>query len=71
MKRKRYSEEKIIRIPKEHAAGASAADLSRRHGIAKNSIYRWKAKYGGMEVSEAKAAPRARGGEPEAEAAVC
>jgi putative transposase len=54
MKRKRYSEEKIIRIPKEHAAGASAADLSRRHGIAKNSIYRWKAKYGGMEVSDAK-----------------
>ena len=54
MKRKRYSEEKIISILKEHEAGASAADLSRRHGVAENSIYRWKAKYGGMEVSDAK-----------------
>ena len=53
-KRKRYSEEKIISILKEHEAGASAADLSRRHGVAENSIYRWKAKFGGMEVSDAK-----------------
>lgn len=54
MKRKRYSEEKIISILKEHEAGASAQDLSRRHGVATNTIYRWKSKYGGMEVSEAK-----------------
>ncbi len=54
MKRKRYSEEKIISILKEHDAGASVPDLSRRHGIVENTIYRWKAKYGGMEVSEAK-----------------
>ena len=54
MKRKRYSEEKIISILKEHEAGASAQDLSRRHGVAMNTIYRWKAKFGGMEVSEAK-----------------
>ena len=54
MKRKRYSEEKIISILKEHEAGASAKDLSRRHGIAENTVYRWKAKFGGMEVSEAK-----------------
>ena len=54
MKRKRYSEEKIISILKEHEAGASVPDLSRRHGIAENTIYRWKSKYGGMEVSEAK-----------------
>jgi putative transposase len=54
MKRKRYSEEQIISILKEHEAGASAADLARRHGVAENSIYRWKAKFGGMEVSEAK-----------------
>ena len=54
MKRKRYSEEKIISILKEHEAGASAADLARRHGVAENSIYRWKAKYGGLEVSDAK-----------------
>jgi putative transposase len=54
MKRKRYTEEQIITILKEHEAGASAADLARRHGVAENSIYRWKAKFGGMEVSEAK-----------------
>ena len=48
MKRKRYTEEKIISILKEHEAGASAADSSRRHGVAENSIYRWKAKYGGV-----------------------
>ena len=54
MKRKRYSEEKIISILKEHEAGASVLDLSRRYGIVENTIYRWKSKYGGMEVSEAK-----------------
>ena len=54
MKRKRYSEEKIISILKEHDAGASVPDLSLRHGIVENTIYRWKSKYGGMEVSEAK-----------------
>ncbi|NNL00101.1 MAG: transposase [Xanthomonadales bacterium] len=52
MKRKRYSEEKIISILKEHEAGASAKDLARRHGVAENTVYRWKAKFGGMEVSE-------------------
>ena len=54
MKRKIYPEEKIISILKEHEAGASVPDLSRRHGVAENTIYRWKSKYGGMEVSEAK-----------------
>ena len=39
---------------KEHEAGASVPDLSRRYGIVENTIYRWKSKYGGMEVSEAK-----------------
>jgi len=54
MKRKRYSEEKIISILKEHEAGASVPDIARRYGIAENTIYRWKSKFGGMEVSEAK-----------------
>ncbi len=54
MKRKRYTEEKIISILKEHDAGASVPDMARRYGIAENTIYRWKSKYGGMEVSEAK-----------------
>jgi len=54
MKRKRYTEEQIISILKEHEAGASVPDLSRRHGVVENTIYRWKSKFGGMEVSEAK-----------------
>jgi putative transposase len=54
MKRKRYTEERIISILKEHEAGASVPDLSRRYGIAENTIYRWKSKFGGMEISEAK-----------------
>ena len=54
MKRKRYSEEKIIAILKEHEAGARVPELSRRHGVSENTIYRWKSKFGGMEVSEAK-----------------
>jgi len=54
MKRKRYTEEQIISILKEQEAGASVPDLARRHGIAENTIYRWKSKYGGLEVSEAK-----------------
>jgi len=54
MKRKRYSEEKIIAILKEHEAGASVPDISRRYGIAENTIYRWKSKFGVMEVSEAR-----------------
>jgi len=54
MKRKRYTEEQIISILKEYEAGASMSDLSRRHGVAENTLYRWKSKFGGMEVSEAK-----------------
>ena len=46
MKRKRYSEEKIISILKEHEAGASVPDLSRRYEITENTIYRWKSKFG-------------------------
>ena len=54
MKRKRYTEEKVITILKEHEAGASAADLSRRYGVAEGRVYRWKAKFGGVEVSDTK-----------------
>ena len=54
MKRKRYTEEQIISILKEHEAGATVPDLARRHGVAENTIYRQKSKFGGMEVSEAK-----------------
>jgi putative transposase len=54
MKRKTFTEEKIISILKENETGASVPNLSRRHGVSEQSIYRWKAKYGGMEVSDAK-----------------
>lgn len=54
MKGKRYSEEQIIGFLKEHEAGAKVADLTRRHGFSEQSFYRWKSKFGGMEVSEAK-----------------
>jgi putative transposase len=54
VKRKQYREEKIISILKEHEAGASVPDLARRHGVAENTIYRWKAKFGGMDVADAK-----------------
>ena len=54
MKRKRFTEEQIITILKEHEAGSTVVDLARHHGVAENTIYRWKSKYGGMEVSDAK-----------------
>ena len=54
MKRKRYTEEQIIGILKEHEAGVTVQDLVRQHGMSEQSFYRWKSKYGGMEVSEAK-----------------
>ena len=54
MKRSRFSEEQIIGILKEHQAGATAADLCRKHGISDATFYKWRSKYGGMEVSDAK-----------------
>ncbi len=54
MKGKRYSEERIIGILKEYEAGMPAQQLIRKHGIANGTFYRWKSKFGGMEVSEAK-----------------
>lgn len=54
MKRSRFSEEQIIGILKEHQAGATAADLCRKHGVSDATFYKWRSKYGGMEVSDAK-----------------
>ncbi|TAU60890.1 IS3 family transposase [Rhizobium ruizarguesonis] len=54
MKRNRFTDEQIIGILKEHEAGTPVSELCRKHGVSDASIYKWKAKYGGMEVSEAK-----------------
>ena len=54
MKRSRFSEEQIITILKEQEAGVPVSELCRKHGVSDASIYKWKAKYGGMDVSEAK-----------------
>jgi putative transposase len=54
MKRSRFSEEQIIGILKEQEAGSVTADVCRRHGISNATFYKWKAKYGGLEVSEAR-----------------
>lgn len=54
MKRSRFTEEQIVGILKEHELGAKAGDLARKHGVSEATLYNWKAKYGGLTVSEAK-----------------
>jgi putative transposase len=54
MKRSRFSEEQIIGVLKEQEAGMATAEVCRRHGISPATLYNWKSKFGGMEVSEAK-----------------
>ena len=53
MKRKRYTQEQIIGILKEGESGAATPELCRRHGISEGTYYRWKAKFGGMDVADA------------------
>ncbi|KTT96831.1 transposase [Sphingomonas sanguinis] len=54
MKRSRFSDEQIIAIVKEQEAGTKTADVCRKHGISDATFYKWKAKYGGLEISEAR-----------------
>lgn len=54
MPRKRHTEEQIIAILKKSEAGIKTVDLCREHGISEQTLYKWKAKFGGMEVSDAR-----------------
>lgn len=54
MKRSKFSEEQVIAILREQEAGAKTADVCRKHGISSATFYTWKAKYGGMQVSDAR-----------------
>ena len=54
MKKGRFSEEQIIGVLKQHEAGRKVTDLARESGVSEATIYTWKSKYGGMEVSEAR-----------------
>ena len=54
MTRSRFTEEQIIGILREQEAGVPVADLCRKHGLSSPTFYKWKAKYGGMDVSEAR-----------------
>ena len=54
MRRSRYTEEQIIGILKEHQAGVGTQDLCRKHGVSDATFYKWRSKYGGMEVSDAR-----------------
>ncbi len=54
MRKSRFTDEQIIGILKEHHAGVPAVDLCRKHGISDATFYKWRARYGGMDVSDAK-----------------
>jgi len=54
MKRKRYTDEQIIGFLKAHEQGVKLPELIRKHGFSEQSFYRWKSKFGGMEVTDAK-----------------
>ncbi len=54
MRKSRYTEEQIIKMLREHESGAKVTEICRKHGISEQTFYRWRSKYAGMTVSEAK-----------------
>lgn len=54
MRKSRFTDEQIIKILKEHAAGSSAGDLCRKHGVSDATFYKWRSRFSGMEISEAR-----------------
>ena len=69
MRKSRFSEEQIVRIIQEYAAGAKVSELCRKHGMSDATFYKWKARYGGLQISDVRRAERPGIGERQAEEA--